>query len=284
MPSNQQCFLPFFHGVTLLLLAINLSGCTSKPSTTEPADEPPQLTILASKLFERPTYQTYLERINDGPALHWIDASQLTKAQLDSVLPLAHGVVLTGGADIHPERYDQAADTVLCGEIDLERDSLENHLLEAIDHLRIPLLGVCRGLQFMNIHNGGSLHPHLPVVLGTSLHRAGHPGDSRDTTHMVMASEAAKFLGLSASDSAWVTSHHHQGIDQLGSGLQAWAYAPDGLIEGIRRLDTVNFPCYLGIQWHPERSEEGQSLVESIGSYFLSAARTRAMTQAQLAK
>ena len=104
MPSNQQSFLPFFHGLTLLLLAINLSGCTSKPRATEPAEEPLQLTILASKLFERPTYQTYLERINDGPALHWIDASQLTRSQLDSVLPLAHGVVLTGGVDIHPKR------------------------------------------------------------------------------------------------------------------------------------------------------------------------------------
>ena len=71
---------------------------------------------------------------------------------------MADGVLMTGGADIHPERYGHAADTARCGAIDMERDRIESELLRAVDSLHLPCLGVCRGLQFMNVHNGGTLH------------------------------------------------------------------------------------------------------------------------------
>lgn len=125
----------------------------------------------------------------------------------------------------------------------------------------------------MNVHNGGTLHAHLPDVLGTDAHRAGAEGNSRDTLHAVIAGSTADFIGIERETTSEVISHHHQGIHHLGEGVEAWAYASDGLIEGIRRADTMQFPFYVGVQWHPERSPINQPLVEPVGRHFVDAAR-----------
>ena len=228
---------------------------------------------MASRLFESRTYENFLEPLASPDVIHWHDASELTEEELSDVLGSAHGVLMTGGADIHPARYGQAADTTRCGTIDLERDRIESALLHAVDSLRLPCLGICRGLQFMNVHNGGTLHAHLPDVLGTDAHRAGAEGNSRDTLHAVIAGSTADFIGIERETTSEVISHHHQGIHHLGEGVEAWAYASDGLIEGIRRADTMQFPFYVGVQWHPERSPINQPLVEPVGRHFVDAAR-----------
>jgi putative glutamine amidotransferase len=151
----------------------------------------------------------------------------------------------------------------------LERDALESFLLNEVDRVRLPFLGICRGMQFMNVHGGGSLHPHLPDVLGHNGHRGGETGNTSDTTHTVRALRQWSSANWQIGDSSTVVSHHHQGIDRLGDGLEAWAAAPDGLIEGVARKDTLGYPCYIGVQWHPERSAQGQPLVESVGAFFV---------------
>ena len=261
-----------------LLMSLSLVLFMGNCGVVGDKSESSKLTLLASRLFPSRTYEIYLDDVADEVEINWVDASTLSQDQLDSVLPLAHGILLTGGADIHPDRYGQAHDTIQCGNIDLERDALESALLEAVDRNGIPLLGICRGLQFMNIHHGGSLHPHLPDVLGTDAHRAGIEGNSRDTLHTVFSIGSSEFLGIAEADTVFsrVTSHHHQGISQLARTLEAWAYAPDGLVEGVRHRDTVNYPCYIGVQWHPERSPSDQALVEPVGRYFLNAALKRA--------
>ena len=258
---------------TLAAVAFWLASCSSPAPHSAPTATPDTLHIVASRLFESRTYEDFLEPLASPGVIHWFDASELTEEELSGVLSSAHGVLMTGGADIHPARYGQAADTTKCGTIDLERDRIESALLHAVDSLRLPCLGICRGLQFMNVHNGGTLHAHLPDVLGTNAHRAGTEGNSRDTLHAVIAGSNADFIGFERETTSEVISHHHQGINQLGEGLEAWAYASDGLIEGIRRADTVLFPFYVGVQWHPERSPGNQPMVEPVGRNFLDAAR-----------
>ena len=119
----------------------------------------------------------------------------------------------------------------------------------------------------MNVHGGGSLHPHLPDFLGTNAHRAGDAGSHRDTSHVVMTVKS--IAGIEAGEQGIVISHHHQGIENIATTLEVWAQSPDGLAEGVRRKDTINYPCYLGVQWHPERSEKNQPLVEPLGEYFV---------------
>jgi len=251
----------------VLLLCFTFCGCQLKSERAAQSE----VTIVASRLFPSRTYENFIERLDVPCAVRWINASELSTAELDSALSHANGILLTGGADIHPDRYGQAGDTVLCGSIDLERDELESILLGAVDSLGTPLLGICRGMQFMNVHNGGSLHPHLPDVLGTNAHRGGTAENRKDTLHMVEASISAAFLGVKTPTASQVTSHHHQGINALAPGLMSWAVAPDGLIEAVRRRDTIAFPCYIGVQYHPERSGEGQALVEPVGQFFLDA-------------
>ena len=231
------------------------------------------LHVVASRLFKSRTYEDFLEPLARPSVIQWHNASELSDSALRVALGIADGVLMTGGADIHPGQYGQAADTARCGAIDVERDRIESALLAAVDSLHVPCLGICRGLQFMNIHSGGTLHAHLPDVLGTDAHRGGIEGDSRDTLHAIQA--RAEFLGTPAPAVSAVVSHHHQGIDRLGEGLEAWAHAPDGLVEGIRRSDTVAYPCYVGVQWHPERSPAGQALVEPVGRYFIGAMRSK---------
>ena len=267
-------------GATCVLAAMG-SGCHSsphpKPACAQPA--PDTLVVVASRLWESRTYQDFLEPLAAPNVVRWINASDLP---LDSLLPAlaeADGVLMTGGADIHPARYLQRADTARCGAIDASRDSLEAHLLAWVDARHTPCLGICRGMQFMNVHGGGSLHPHLPDVLHSDAHRAGREGDSRDTLHTVRATRSWA-AGIALGDRSEVVSHHHQGVDRLAERLEVWAVAQDGLVEGVRERDTLTYPFYVGVQWHPERSLKGQPLVDLVGRAFVSAMQAQDEAQA----
>jgi putative glutamine amidotransferase len=256
-------FVAMWGGAALLI------SCTTPAPRAQAPHTPDTLTVIASRLFESRTYESYLDSLAAPSTIRWVNASELDSVGVESALRRANGVLLTGGADIHPARYGQPADTSRCGDIDLERDALEQQLLQGIHRFHLPALGICRGLQHMNVFEGGSLHPHLPDALNTEAHRAGTEGNSRDTLHVVRALVNWEALDVRVGDSSDVVSHHHQGIDRLAPSLEAWAESPDGLVEGIRHLDTLAFPCYLGVQWHPERSPQNQPLVESMGRFFV---------------
>jgi putative glutamine amidotransferase len=225
-------------------------------------------TLVLSKFYTNRSYRDWLTRLADAPLI-FVEALGLDSAALEQVLLRADGVVLTGGEDIHPGRYDQAADTVRCGRIDVERDHVESQLTNFVWAHATPCLGVCRGLQYLNVHTGGSLHPHLPDA-GFMSHRGGQPGRTRDTLHVVEITRNIFPGGVpfKAGDSSSVISHHHQGIDRLAQGWDAWALSQDGLIEGIRWADTVALPFVVGVQWHPERTGTGP-LADPLAVAFL---------------
>ena len=230
-------------------------------------------TVILSKYYSSRNYRNWLGRLNDslgGPPIRFVQAYGMDSLGLESEIAKAGAIVLTGGEDIHPGRYGQPADTVRCGRIDVERDRVEHQLLDAVHDRGLPCLGVCRGLQVMNVHGGGTLHPHLPDA-GFTMHRGGMPGDTRDTLHPVEVTQPWAGAGQNADTSGTVAlvSHHHQGIDVLAPEFEAWAASPDGLTEGIRHIDTLRHPFFVGVQWHPERSEPGQSLTDGLGFALL---------------
>ena len=106
-------------------------SCSAPAPHSAPTPGPDTLHIVASRLFESRTYEDFLEPLASPDVIHWHDASELTPAELSDVLGSAHGVLMTGGADIHPARYGQASDTARCGTIDIERDQIESALLHA---------------------------------------------------------------------------------------------------------------------------------------------------------
>lgn len=154
------------------------------------------------------------------------------------------GLVLTGGPDLEPGLYG-AEPHSLTDVPRRERDAWEIALCRAALQRSLPLLAICRGLQVLNVACGGTLHQHLPDVLGTDAHRS-NPGEmTPNAVHLSPASTVASILG----DSTEGLCHHHQAIDNLGKDLVAVGFAVDGTVEAVERPGPA---LTIGVQWHPE--------------------------------
>ncbi|MBU3749232.1 MAG: gamma-glutamyl-gamma-aminobutyrate hydrolase family protein [Mycobacterium sp.] len=187
----------------------------------------------------------------------------------DEVVSRIDGLILTGGRDVDPGAYGQRPhpDTE---EPARERDSWEFAVLDAALRGRLPVLGICRGPQVINVGLGGTLHQHLPDVIGHSGHRVAAATFATNTAAISGGSRLSRLLGQSVQ----TRCYHHQAIDRLGRGLIATAVC-DGVIEGIE-ADGEDF--LLGVQWHPEENLEDlrlfAGLVAAAGAYATQKAST----------
>lgn len=160
------------------------------------------------------------------------------------VVEILDGLILSGGADIDPATYGAEPDDNL-GSMEIDRDEWEFALLNAARNKGIAVLGICRGLQLINVACGGTLRQHVSMSEGS-----GHPNWHVDGSLMAhgMTTADGSVLRQLLGESFEVNSLHHQTILELGSGLTASALAPDGVIEGIELRDEK----VLAVQWHPE--------------------------------
>ena len=166
----------------------------------------------------------------------------------EEALELIDGLVLAGGADINPASYGQAQHAETAGTV-LERDAFEIALVRAAIERDLPVLGICRGMQLLNVALGGTLLQHLPERFGHHEHRRV-VGSFDGADHDVDVSEGTLAMRVVDEASHATKSHHHQGVDRLGEGLRVSAISPgDGLPEAIE-LPGKRF--VLGVQWHPE--------------------------------
>jgi putative glutamine amidotransferase len=168
---------------------------------------------------------------------------------VEAMLPRLDGLVLSGGPDIEPARYGaERLDTT--AEPRSVRDAAELVLLGAATAARLPVLGICRGLQLLNVARRGTLHQHLPDVLGSAEHAPGPGTYGRHPVAVVPGSRLAAALGRTETE---VPSYHHQSVDALGVGLTATAVAPDGTVEA---LEDPSLPFCVAVQWHPEAGDD----------------------------
>lgn len=173
-------------------------------------------------------------------------------ADVTDLLPLVDGVLLTGSpSNVEATHYGAAA--LPTDLLDPRRDALTMRLVRATLDAGIPLFGVCRGLQEINVAMGGTLYQQVHHELGLLDHR--EPEDEPlevqfAERHEVILEEGSAFAQWAGGTRANVNSLHGQGIRQLGQGLVAEAFAPDGLVEGVR-VEEANAFAY-GVQWHPE--------------------------------
>jgi putative glutamine amidotransferase len=165
------------------------------------------------------------------------------------VLPRLDGLLLVGGGDLAPARYD-AVPHPRTSRVNLARDEAEMALLREALALRLPVLGICRGLQLLNVALGGTLHQHVPDVVGHDGHSAGDGVFARHEVYVRGGSRLGRALNRTALD---VASLHHQAIDRPGAGLVPCAWSGDGLIEAAELEDH---PFTVGVQWHPEADED----------------------------
>ncbi|MCK2221618.1 gamma-glutamyl-gamma-aminobutyrate hydrolase family protein [Actinomadura sp. ATCC 31491] len=159
------------------------------------------------------------------------------------------GLVLAGGGDIDPARYG-ADPHERTGYVRGFRDDAEFTLLARALEAGLPYLGVCRGLQVLNVALGGSLHQHLPDVVGHAEHSPEPGVFGHLPVTPVPGSRLAKAVG---ADPVTVPHYHHQAVDRLAPGLSVTATAADGTVEAVE-LDGTAFA--MAVQWHPEAAED----------------------------
>lgn len=169
------------------------------------------------------------------------------ESELQDALGMLDGVVFSGGVDVDPELFGQHQ-MPGCGSISPLRDAMELPLARMLFESTKPALGICRGMQVLNIAAGGDVWQDLPSCpLKTLQHRQRQP--ERFPSHPVAIENGSKLLGIVESETLMVNSLHHQAVRQPGTGFRSCAVSPDGVIEAIEHSEH---PFMLGLQWHPE--------------------------------
>jgi putative glutamine amidotransferase len=216
--------------------------------------------------------QRYVVTLTDAGAIPWL-VPLIDDETLRGVYDSLDGVFLPGGADIDPVSYGTAPHP-LCDKTDRERDRVELALARWAIADGKPVLGVCRGMQLINLAAGGTLYQDIAAQLPGSIKHDYFPfGGSnlrRDfLAHDVEVAADSQLAGVFGSGALKVNSMHHQGVRDVGTGLAVSAVAPDGLVEG---LESVNEHYVMGVQWHPEALTDTQSAARKLFEEFVGVA------------
>lgn len=176
----------------------------------------------------------------------------------DDMLSHLDGLLLAGGSDIDPTTYGAPPhpETDGCW---AERDRFELALAHRALELELPVLGICRGMQMLNVARGGTLAQHLPDLVGHENHRHTRGSFSDHEVRLEPGSLAARSVGR---ESTAVKSHHHQGLDELGEGLSVTGVSPD---DDVAEAIELPGPAYaLGVLWHPEEDERSRVIASLV--------------------
>jgi putative glutamine amidotransferase len=203
-----------------------------------PQGEPPRLELALATL-----YPEAIERAGGVPLV----VPPLRPETLGPLLDRVDGVCLTGGPDVQPSAYGAQPHEAL-GPTEPRIDALELALVRGADQRGLPILAICRGMQVLNVARGGTLHQHLPDVVGDELRHRQEEHTSIATHDVTTAPRSTVRRALGGSPIA-VNSFHHQAVRELGRGLVATAWAPDGTIEAVEESGSR---LVLGVQWHAE--------------------------------
>jgi len=185
------------------------------------------------------------------------------------------GVMFCGGEDVNPSSYGEATHYASV-QSDPARDQFEFALLDrAITH-RLPILGICRGVQMINVKFGGTLYQDLAEDAATEVeHRQTKTGATReDPTHNIHVTDPESNLAAVIRGTCRVNSLHHQAVKRLGHGLKVTAHSEDGLVEAIESADE--YPFLLAVQWHPEEMVGQSSDQREVFAHFVAKCRERA--------
>lgn len=217
----------------------------------------PKLSNDPFRIYMKSKYVFSLWR--SGARVRWIGAEN-TEANRRALLA-CDGLLMPGGVDIEPARYGQETHEK-CGKIDLARDAMEWWILEAFLPAGKPILGICRGVQTLNVFQGGTLHQHID----------GHSDFKNRSTgsHKVKVVPGSILEQILKTEQLTVNSMHHQVVDIPGRDLTVCAVSEDGFAEAVVH---TSHPFCLGVQWHPEHMYRKDKLQRRIFDAFVTACK-----------
>lgn len=227
--------------------------------------------IAISKASGSPSYENYGRWLTSiDPDIEIVDLMTTPDPEVAlQRLSECSGLLISGGPDVDPEHYGQPEKRELCGPIDAVRDTLELALAREGVRRNMPILGICRGAQVLNVAFGGTLVADIPTAIGRDVEH-GRVNDT-DARHHVDIEPGSLIKRYARVLDGEINSAHHQAVEHLASAFAVAAVAPDGTIEAFEPADTTvgGRPFILGVQWHPERMEADNPLSTPIAEHFL---------------
>jgi putative glutamine amidotransferase len=236
--------------MVLFILALNI-GCS-------PPKKPPM------KIAVTKATKNYINWLKKGDST--LILVNMYPVDIDSALEqldLCAGLLVTGGEDVQPEYYGKSGDKYLCTEMDPHRDTLEIALIKKAIGMKMPVLGICRGEQILNVTLGGTLIVDIPAhfeQLPRIYHITHQCEDYLSCFHFVHILPNTLLRSIVGCDTGFVNTNHHQAADMLAPGLLCNARSTDGLTEGIEWEACQDKSFLIGVQWHPERMDTSNAL------------------------
>lgn len=212
-------------------------------------------------------FLTYVEAVRRAGAIPLLIPPQ--PEQADAAMEALDGVLLAGGDDCDPSLYGEERHPT-CATMDVRRQENELAIVRAARARGVPTLGICLGMQMMNVAAGGSLIQDIDSAIATDIRHASEP-ENRGR-HAVRVDAGSRLAALVAAAELTVNSSHHQAVGRVGEGLRVTAHAPDGVVEA---LEDPRHPFFIGVQWHPE-DMAGEPCASPLFAAFVAAARLRA--------
>jgi putative glutamine amidotransferase len=251
----------------------------------------------------------YISWIGKGdPSIVVIDLSKMKPDEALLAMQGCSGLILTGGGDIDPSLYQDQGNREMCTDIDANRDLLEKAVTEKAMVMKMPILGICRGEQMLNVLAGGTLITDIPrykitkeqkknssidgtstgMVAAVSTNLTPGKRDTSDVTHQcddylhcghtVWLESSSLLRSITGADTGFVTTNHHQAVLAIGKGLKKNAVSGDGIIEGVEWKDPSGKSFLLGIQWHPERMDVSNAYSGKLLQRFVAEVKKYAST------
>ena len=207
-------------------------------------------------------YQGWLLRFNPVIEFHELSFQRNQPDEIEQ----CDGLLLTGGGDIDPKVYGRGDGAAHTEGVDSKRDGFEFKVIEKALAKGMPMLGICRGMQSVNVYCGGSLHIDL-ASSGFSRH---DDAEGKGRRHAVIVEPQSMLASICGHERGEVNSTHHQGVDHVGKGLAVNARSEDGVVEGLEWDDRSTAAFLILVQWHPERMKDlSNPFADKIGRAFL---------------
>ncbi len=223
----------------------------------------PIIGLTTSKKDDRASIcQDYIYAIEESGGLPFVIPAHFNKNLIEDYIGTIDGLLITGGIDVHPLLYNENPIRE-CGDFDYEVDILHIELIKTAIKKNIPILGICRGLQLINVTLGGSLYQDIGQIENSNGHMFMR--DESQIVHIVNIQKDT-ILHRLYGDSIYVNSMHHQAIKDLGKNLTVSAYSEDKIVEAIEYKDK---PFIMGVQWHPEAMLKKHHSMKKIFDLFI---------------